>query len=383
MTTKVNLAADSRSSHDPLNILKALIRMEAQSPHYRRSDYLGERRLAAEVQECEGGHRSPHLNEIWRTRVCEWFYRVIDSHRANLSREIAFISSSIVDRFLAKTSVDAEFDQEQSKSFFQLVTLTSLYVGVKAFHHRIVARSSEIASQEDFLREDNDVLTIQSLTRLSTAGIQADDIRAMTRNILTTLSWHIRPIPPLLFAKYMISVVTAPNNSPRCTKRRRRRYSTAAAAGEERSDENSRQLLHDDLYDRSRFLCELSVCDYFFICYLSSSVALASVLVAIDQLNQDNNNNREILDQEEFLQSVLSVSGNDTHSTVIALLKERLQQIYNRSSETCTDQQQSRVTADVVVAVVDEEQAYSDGRTLRKQRRVVSSEDLTALWAQS
>jgi hypothetical protein len=377
MTTKVSLAADrSSNNHDPLNILKALTRMEAQSPHYRRSDYLGERRIAA-VQGCEGRH-SPHLNEIWRTRVCEWFYRVIDSHRANLSREIAFISSSIVDRFLAKTSVDAEFDQEQSKSFFQLVTLTSLYVGVKAFHHRIVARSSEIASQEEFLREDNDVLTIQSLTRLSTSGIQADDIRAMTRNILTTLCWHIRPISPLLFAKYMVSVVTA-LNSPRCTKRRR---SHSTAAGEERSsDDNSQQLLYDNLYDCSRFLCELSVCDYFFVCYPSSSVALASVLVAIDQLNQGNN--KEILDHEELLQNVLSVTGNDTHSTEMALLKERLQQIYDRSLETSTDQQQSHATADVVAAVVDAEQAYSDGRTQRKHRRVVSSEDLTALWAQN
>lgn len=394
MTNVVNLTSHV-GKHDPLNILKALTYMEAQTPHYQRSDYLETRRLGGGWG--RGGQCS-HWNEIWRTRIIEFFYRFIDNHPANLSREIVFLSSSIADRYLAKMTIDAEFDQEQSKSFYQLVTLASLYLGIKAFRHRLVAAGSpEIASQEEFLREDNDVVTIQSLLRSNTSGIQADDMRAMTRSILTTLSWQIRPISPLLFAKYIVCATMASTKPtftvPSGTKRRRHLTTSSSntgidsttAIGADRtssSDDIRRQRLHSEMYDRSRFLCELSVCDYYFISYASSTVALASVFVAMDQMNLSN---QEVQDYDELLQNVLSWTRMDQHLTEIAHLKKRLHQIYERSSETLANHQHNRARLIDEVDVVDDnddsdaDRSYLEVEARRKFRRVISSENLLSL----
>lgn len=395
MTNVVNLTSPV-GKHDPLNILKALTYMEAQTPHYQRSDYLETRRLGGDWGR---GSQCSHWNEIWRTRIIEFFYRFIDNHPANLSREIVFLSSSIADRYLAKMTIDAAFDQEQSKSFYQLVTLTSLYLGVKAFRHRLAAAGSpEIASQEEFLREDNDVVTIQSLLRSNTTGIQADDIRAMTRSILTTLSWQIRPISPLLFAKYIVCATTASTKPistvPSGTKRRRHlttsgsnigidSSTTATGADQTRSSDDIRQQrLHSEMYDRSRFLCELSVCDYYFISYASSTVALASVFVAMDQMNLSN---QEVQEYNELLQHVLSWTRMDQQLTEIDHLKKRLHQIYERSSETLANHQHNRSRLIDDVDVVDEnndndaDRSNLEEETRRKFRRVISSENLLSL----
>ena len=175
--------------------------MEARASHYRRSDYLEQRRI-----DCASRGRTSHLNEVWRTKVCEWYYRIIDSHHAHISREVAYMAVNLVDRFLEKTNVDAEFDQEQSKDFVQLVALASLYISVKAFYDKAAVAAILPAnrdggdvgrpSQELFVNQDKDILTISSLLRLSTSGIQEDDVHVMALNILTTLSWTIRPLSP-------------------------------------------------------------------------------------------------------------------------------------------------------------------------------------------
>jgi|NOAtaT_7_FD_contig_41_5810868_length_1370_multi_3_in_0_out_0_1 hypothetical protein len=389
----VNVTSHAGNKHDPLNILRALTYMEAQTPHYQRSDYLETRRLG----DWGRGSQCSHWNEIWRTRIIEFFYRFIDNHPANLSREVVFLSSSIADRYLTKLTIDAEFDQEQSKSFYQLVALTSLYLGIKAYRHRfaVAARLPEIAAQEEFLREDNDVVTIQSLLRSSTSGIQADDVRAMTRSILTTLSWQIRPISPLLFAKYIVGAISTASTrsiSAVTSGMKRRRHPTSncsvgstLANGADRStttssDDTRRQQLHSEMYDRSRFLCELSVCDYYFITYASSSVALASVFVAIDQMNLSN---QEMQNYDELLQNVLSWTRMDQHLTEIVHLKKRLDQIYERSSETNSQHNRPPLIAEVDVVEEndddDTDRAYLEEETQRKFRRVISSEDLLSL----
>jgi len=368
--------SSSTTSTDPLRILSALLRMEAQASYYRRSDYLEQRRI-----ECAARGRTSHLNEVWRTKVCEWYYRIIDSHHADISREVAYMAVNLFDRFLEKTNVDAEFDQEQSKGFVQLVALTSLYISVKAFYDKAAVAAilptsrgggeGGRSSQELFLKQDKDILTISSLLRLSTSGIQADDVHVMTLNILKTLSWTIRPLSPFLFVKSILASI-------------RKRCSCSP-----HETNNSGKLIIQGLYENCRFLCELSACDYYFVPYASSSVAMAAIMVAMDQqFKKSYQGNNSSFHPDVLLQDVLPLLliNEDIHHSkeIIEGLKKRLELIYNRSSQERSINKELLVPQEQhAVAAFVEDPLYSDSieqQSSSKRRRIVSSENLTALW---
>jgi hypothetical protein len=63
------------------------------------------------------------INEVWREKICEWSYQVIDHF--DFSREVASISIHYLDRFLATTPVN--------KKLFQLVAMTALYLAIKIY----------------------------------------------------------------------------------------------------------------------------------------------------------------------------------------------------------------------------------------------------------
>lgn len=61
------------------------------------------------------------INELWREKICEWSYQVIDHF--DFSREVVGVSIHYLDRFLATTPVN--------KKLFQLVAMTALYLAIK------------------------------------------------------------------------------------------------------------------------------------------------------------------------------------------------------------------------------------------------------------
>jgi len=338
------------SNSEPYRILHALIRMETHSPEYACPDYLESRRL-----ECASSGRSAYINEVWRSKVCEWFYLVVDRHANNLSREVVSMAMDILDRFLAKTSIDADFEQDQAKSFFQLAALTSLYIGVKVFYRRAAHAHEHAHAYEhpgQFLQEEDDVMSIQSLLRMSTAGFQEDDIRAMTLKVLTTLSWRICPPSALLFVRSILALMDSKGTHVDAT-------------------------LKEDLYENSRFLCELSACDYFFVTYRSSSIALASIMVAMDQQRKNSCSSTSV-EREVLLQDIFANTGVNPLSNEIALLRRRLEQIYARSAE---------MDEHVQVVVDDQQvQGYSDAASTvssKQQVRVVSTDNLSEMCGQS
>jgi lipoyl(octanoyl) transferase len=74
------------------------------------------------------------INEVWRERICEWSYQVIDHF--DFSREVVSISTHYLDRVLAKTHVN--------KKLFQLVAMTALYVAIKIYEPGTLNMSSMI-----------------------------------------------------------------------------------------------------------------------------------------------------------------------------------------------------------------------------------------------
>jgi hypothetical protein len=77
---------------------------------------------------------SCHINEVWREKICEWSYQVIDHF--DFSREIASVSIHYLDRFLGTRQVN--------KKVFQLAAMTSLFLAIKLYEPGRLSMSSMI-----------------------------------------------------------------------------------------------------------------------------------------------------------------------------------------------------------------------------------------------
>ncbi len=94
------------------------------------------------------------INQIWREKICEWTYQVVDHF--DLSREIVAISISYLDRYLQTRRVN--------KKVFQLAAMTCLYLAAKI--------------------NEADKLNITSLIGLSRGFFTTEHIVAMEESIL-------------------------------------------------------------------------------------------------------------------------------------------------------------------------------------------------------
>ena len=74
------------------------------------------------------------INEVWREKICEWSYQVIDHF--DFSREVVSIAIHFLDRFLATRPVN--------KKLFQLAAMTTLYLAIKLFEPGNLSMSSMI-----------------------------------------------------------------------------------------------------------------------------------------------------------------------------------------------------------------------------------------------
>ncbi|KAL7527307.1 hypothetical protein ACHAXR_001892, partial [Thalassiosira sp. AJA248-18] len=66
---------------------------------------------------------SSQFNELWREKICEWFYGVVDHFDFN--REYVSVAMSYLDRYLASRTVN--------RRVFQLAAMTALYLAIKLF----------------------------------------------------------------------------------------------------------------------------------------------------------------------------------------------------------------------------------------------------------
>lgn len=69
----------------------------------------------------EASSSSVGITEVWREKICEWSYQVVDHFE--FSREVVSVSISLLDRFLCTEQVD--------KKQFQLAAMTTLYLAIK------------------------------------------------------------------------------------------------------------------------------------------------------------------------------------------------------------------------------------------------------------
>jgi lipoyl(octanoyl) transferase len=81
-----------------------------------------------------GSTSTSAINEVWREKICEWSYQVIDHY--DFSREVVGIALSYLDRYLSKRSVN--------KKHFQLLAMTCLYLAIKVYEPGTISMKSVI-----------------------------------------------------------------------------------------------------------------------------------------------------------------------------------------------------------------------------------------------
>ena len=178
---------------------------------------------AANTTRGDSSASSSEINEMWREKICEWCYQVVDHFDFN--REIVSVAMSYLDRYLATRSVN--------RRIFQLAAMTALYLAIKLYEPGKIRMSSLIDLSRGYFLEDH--------------------IVTMEDSMLQTLGWHVHPPTPYSFVRDMVYLL--PVQIPR-----------------DRHDTN----------ELARFLTELSVCDYWFVTKKPSSIALASLINALE-----------------------------------------------------------------------------------------------------
>lgn len=226
--------------------------------------------FASGLSACSTGSSSSctGINDVWREKICEWSYQVIDHFDFN--REIVSISLSYLDRYLSTRPVN--------RKIFQLAAMTSLYLAIKLY--------------------EPSTLKMSSFIELSRGYFSTEHIIAMETAILRALSWHVHPPTSLTTVKHFMLLIPEHSCPP--------------------------HIFHE-IKELSRFLTELSVCDYFFVQKKATTIGLASLLVAIGFIGEGFITPSA---HQSFLDSVRIVAGCDYNSHEVLECKARLRDTY-------------------------------------------------------
>ena len=214
-----------------------------------------------------GSSTNATINELWREKICEWCYQVVDHFDFN--REVVSVALNYLDRYLATRTVN--------RRIFQLAAMTALYLAIKLF--------------------EPGKLRMRSLIDLSRGYFLAEHIITMEKSMLKSLRWHVHPPTSFAFCRDFMRLVSG-DISPRA---------------------------RHDVNELARFMTELSVCDYWFITKKPSSIALAALINAIELQGPRRVNPRY---KVEFLHRVVELGKDIASDDEIIECYERLREMY-------------------------------------------------------
>jgi lipoyl(octanoyl) transferase len=95
------------------------------------------------------------INDIWREKICEWSYQVIDHF--DFSREVVSVSIHYLDRFLATKSC--------SKKEFQLSAMTTLFLAIKLYEPGKLSMHSMIELSRGYFHVDQMIAMEMAILR--------------------------------------------------------------------------------------------------------------------------------------------------------------------------------------------------------------------------
>jgi lipoyl(octanoyl) transferase len=163
----------------------------------------------------------------YRENICHWTFSIIDHFE--LSRNTVAVSMDIFDRYLATLG------NECDASLALLVSLSTLYISIKVHEKKKIK--------------------LETLSKLSRGQFLPKDIEDMEMQILKTLSWLVHPPTSLDYVSFLLKFLRKSVEMPQ-------RF---------------------QIFEVTRYLSELSVCDPFFVDHDKSSVAFASILNVLEE----------------------------------------------------------------------------------------------------
>merc|ERR1711933_73709 len=183
--------------------LKTMIYQEKKS--YVCNDYLN-----LEINGKDDNYLVIEMNEVWRRKICEWCFKVVDHF--SVDREVVLICINYFDRFLAlqrrkresneltlSKNEDGEKNQCQEipgfdSKMFQLAATASIYLAMKLHGGSIDAGSTKCKQK----------MSIKFFVDLSRGQFSESQISKMEMNILTILKWNLNPPTPMKFISYLL-----------------------------------------------------------------------------------------------------------------------------------------------------------------------------------
>ena len=274
--TSSSSVCSSLSSDSRRTLSSSLQQQQQQHGHPSSNDSLCGRSVGMSVKmvNLTAADRD-RVNEAWRRKLCEWCFEVVDHF--GMQREVVSIAMNYLDRVVANTLQDfPPQDRYLAKREYQLVVVAALYIAVK-----LRGESEEINVDRE--RRPN----IDIFVELSRGIFQADTIKAMERNILFNLGWHLNPPTPLKFIASMMSLMPYWSSSSKTVMSSKDKPSLPPQDEEkEVEDMPSFKVATKAIMDVAMYLTELSVMVSTFAFHSKSSVvAYASILCAMEALS--------------------------------------------------------------------------------------------------
>jgi len=221
------------------------------------------------------GRRWKKSRQMWRKKICMWFYYVIDGF--HLDREAVWVAMSFIDRYI-------EIKQFESTKF-KLIALTSLFLAVK-------------------LIDPSETIFAETLVALSNGSFQKENVFEMELNILQTLQWLIHPPTPATAMYYFYPLF------PKW--------------------DNFSEPLKNQIIQLSKYLIELSTCHHQFIGERPSTIAFSSILISFDSAKLSQTMPTE---HAQFLQNAINVSHINHLSHEVIRVTSELLGIYRISEQ--------------------------------------------------
>lgn len=268
-------SVDMARTMDAPDIYDCISTMLTQEQYYLCHDYLNiGKHSAHHMMQFD---RCDLIDETCRAKMTEWCFHVVDC--TNLRRETVSIAMGYLDRFLCSSSLRAERARRDRKEY-QLAAMTSLYIAVKI----------------------NEPLEMDAglVSRLSRGLHTAAEITALEHEMLVALSWRMCEPCPHQICNYLIELLP-----------------------------DEAIAVKPTLYDFCHFQTELATGDYAYVPLRRSIVAVASVLNALEGINQ-----QELLFEERmrFVDSVTRAVDYDICSPLVNAVRIRLLESFAKSS---------------------------------------------------
>jgi len=96
------------------------------------------------------------INEVWREKICEWCYQVVDHFDYN--RQVVAIALNYLDRYLALRPVN--------RKIFQLAAMTCLFIAIKQNETRVLSLSAFLSLSRGYFQAEHVLKMEHAILRL-------------------------------------------------------------------------------------------------------------------------------------------------------------------------------------------------------------------------